>query len=115
MKDWRVWSWVVLAWPMACAAASQDDAARLDFDFSPLPLNSSQHDRIPRPIVSWEVHPEPSQRCSELAPAPRRQHYSSACATWDIKQQRCHIVTTARTTHVQLGRLLVACMRKEAS
>lgn len=101
-----------MTWPVVAGAASPERAETLDFDFSPLPLNNSRHDRINRPVVSWEVTSDPAARCAALAPASQRRHYSNACATWDTAQQRCHIVTTARTTHVQLGRLLVACMRK---
>lgn len=91
-------------------AWAQADAAQLDFDLTPLPLKSSEHDRIAQPWVTWEVASDPAQVCARRQASGRRQ-YSSACATWDVQAQRCHIVTTARVSHSQLGHLLVACMR----
>ncbi len=96
----------------AGAAATETNTRALDFDFSPLSLHQAEHDRIARPLVTWEVSNSPFMRCTQLSTHQHQRRYSTACVVWNEDQSTCHIVTTSRTTHVQLGQLLVSCMRK---
>ena len=107
---------LTVAWltALSCGVAlGNADTRALDFDFSPLALETPKHNRIERPTVTWEVHAKPLARCSELRrDGDEQRTYSSACVVWNASQNRCHLVTLPRATHVQLGHLIVACMRR---
>ena len=84
-----------------------------DFDFRPITFKPGPHSRIDRPVVSWEVSNDPFSHC-EIATTPTRggTRYSTACMTWDLTENTCSIFTTSKTSHTQLGRLLITCMEK---
>jgi hypothetical protein len=98
---------------MATAWASVAQAADNDFDFSPITLESGSHSRINRPMVTWQISSDPMQHCNIEPTSQRgRSQYSTGCVTWDVSENTCHIFTTSKATHSQLGHLLVACMHK---
>jgi hypothetical protein len=98
-----------LSVPLVSMARSSDN----DFDFNPITFKVGPHSRIDRPEVTWEVSADPQHHCQPPDTATRgRGTYSSGCMVWDQVKNTCAIFTTKKTTHAQLGHLLIACMEK---
>ncbi len=63
------------------------------------------------PVVSWLVRPDAEHFC---VTAPAKDGYvqrAEGCVYWQLNPARCTIVTTASTTHSQLGHLFLRCLK----
>jgi hypothetical protein len=100
---------IVLLWaallPMSTAMAD----SLLDFSlFSPPEVSKR---RVAEPEVSWLVKPNASSFCQQAQPKDGFVSRPEGCVYWQIQASRCTIVTTAQSTHSQLGHLFVHCLQ----
>ena len=81
----------------------------LDFSmFSPPDVSKR---RVAEPEVSWLVRPNASSFCQQAQPKDGFVSRPEGCVYWQLHASRCTIVTTAQTTHSQLGHLFVHCLQ----
>ena len=81
----------------------------LDFSlFSPPEVSQR---RVPEPEVSWLVRPNASNFCQQAQPKDGFVSRPEGCVYWQAQASRCTIVTTAHTTHSQLGHLFMHCLQ----
>ena len=97
--------WSLLAPP---GARAQTGDALLDFS----PVMPPQADKIKlvQPVVSWLVRPDAAQYCEQVKEQDGFAVWQEGCVYWSKVKPSCTIVTTAKTTHSQMGRLFLYCM-----
>lgn len=80
----------------------------LDFGLFDVPPQAQRAQSAP--LVTWLVRPDAAQYCATAQPQDGHAIRHGECAYWQLKQGRCTIVTTASTTHSQLGHLFLHCL-----
>lgn len=70
-----------------------------------------EKNKLPQPVVSWLVRPDAAQYCEHVKDQDGYGVWQEGCAYWSIAKPSCTIVTTDKTTHSQIGRLYLLCMR----
>ena len=63
------------------------------------------------PVVSWLVQPDAEHVCATARPKDGFASRQEGCVYWQLNPARCTIVTTASTTHSQLGHLFLHCVK----
>lgn len=110
----RVWmmalliSWTSLTNCVANLVMAQTTDALMDFS----PVIPPQGDKIKlvQPTVSWLVKPDAAQYCEQVSDHDGFSVWQEGCVYWSKSKPSCTIVTTANTTHSQMGRLFMYCM-----
>ncbi len=101
------WICLVLCWASCCACAQGRDAL-LDFSFVVAPPIDSQ--KIVQPVVLWLTRPDAPMYCEQIKEHDGFAVWQEGCVYWSRAESSCTIVTTARTSHSQLGRLFLLCV-----
>ena len=63
------------------------------------------------PVVSWQVQANAEHFCAAVQPKDGFASRREGCVYWQRNPARCTIVTTASTTHSQLGHLFWHCLK----
>jgi hypothetical protein len=103
--------WLITAALLCCIAVSasaQSNDALLDF--SPVAPPQGDKIKLPQPWVSWLVRPDAAQYCEQVKEQDGFAVWQEGCVYWSKAKPSCTIVTTAKTTHSQMGRLFLYCM-----
>jgi hypothetical protein len=93
---------------VAVSASAQSNDALLDF--SPVAPPQGDKIKLPQPWVSWLVRPDAAQYCEQVKEQDGFAVWQEGCVYWSKAKPSCTIVTTAKTTHSQMGRLFLYCM-----
>lgn len=102
LKIFALWLWTVTAvW------AQTPDAL---LDFSPVMPPQADKIKLVQPVVSWLVRPDAAQYCEHIKEQDGFAVWQEGCVYWSKAKPSCTIVTTAKTTHSQMGRLFLYCM-----
>jgi hypothetical protein len=103
--------WLTIAALLYCvavpASAQTPDAL---LDFSPVAPPQGDKIKLPQPWVSWLVRPDAAQYCEQVKEQDGFAVWQEGCVYWSKAKPSCTIVTTAKTTHSQMGRLFLYCM-----
>lgn len=96
---------------MACASGVvQAQLSDPLLDFSPVMPPPPDKLKLVQPVVSWLVRPNAAQYCEEIKDQDGFSAWQEGCVYWSKARPSCTIVTTAKTTHSQMGRLFLYCM-----
>jgi hypothetical protein len=88
-------------------AQAQTDAL-LDFRIFNVP---QEHRSVRNPLqVRWLVREDAQSHCDSATPKDGHVSRPEGCVYWQIAQGLCTLVTTASTTHSQLGHLYLHCL-----
>jgi hypothetical protein len=79
-------------------------------DFSPVMPPQAEKIKLVQPVVSWLVRPDAAQYCEQIKEQDGFAVWQEGCVYWSKAKPSCTIVTTAKTTHSQMGRLFLYCM-----
>jgi hypothetical protein len=79
-------------------------------DFSPVMPPQGDKIKLVQPIVSWLVRPDAALYCEQVKDQDGFAVWQEGCVYWSKAKPSCTIVTTAKTTHSQMGRLFLYCM-----
>ena len=79
-------------------------------DFSPVMPPQGDKIKLVQPIVSWLVRPDAALYCEQVKDQDGFAVWQEGCVYWSKAKPSCTIVTTAKTTHSQMGRLFLFCM-----
>ena len=90
-------------------AVVQASDALLDFRFFNVPQPSQLVQKSP--VVSWLVRPDAEQFCALVMPQDGHISRQEGCVYWQLGEEKCTVVTTASTTHSQLGHLFLNCLQ----
>jgi hypothetical protein len=90
-----------------CSSAQVPDPL---LDFSPVAPPQGDKIKLPQPWVSWLVRPDAAQYCEQVKEQDGFAVWQEGCVYWSKAKPSCTIVTTAKTTHSQMGRLFLYCM-----
>lgn len=90
------------------AVQAQGNDALLDF--SPVMPPQADKLKLVQPVVSWLVRPDAAQYCEQVKDQDGYSVWQEGCVYWSRAKPSCTIVTTAKTTHSQMGRLFLFCM-----
>jgi hypothetical protein len=103
----RIWT------PLLCTTLLGITPAMADglLDFSMFSPPEFSKRRVAEPEVSWLVRPNASSFCQQAQPKDGFVSRPEGCVYWQLHASRCTIVTTAQTTHSQLGHLFVHCLQ----
>jgi hypothetical protein len=102
------WVCLVLSWA-SCWGWAQTRDALLDFSLVVPP--PQEHHKIVQPVVNWLTRPDAPVHCEQVKVHDGFAVWQEGCVYWSRAQSSCTIVTTGRTTHSQLGRLFLLCLR----
>ncbi len=80
-------------------------------DFSPVMPPQGEAIKMAKPVVSWLVRPDAAQYCGQVKDQDGFAVWQEGCAYWSKTKSSCTIVTTNQTTHSQMGRLFLLCLR----
>jgi hypothetical protein len=73
----------------------------------PMPENR----KIAEPTMEWLVHPQASSYCVRVPVKDGFVSRPESCVYWKLSDKKCVVVTTASTSHSELGHLFVACLK----
>jgi hypothetical protein len=62
--------------------------------------------------IRWEVREDVAEVCAQASHMGKEQAYFTppvACAVWDVRKQKCTVITGAKTTHLALGHEVRHC------
>ena len=79
-------------------------------DFSLVKPPQGEKIKLVQPEVSWLVRADASQYCEKVPDQDGFSVWREGCVYWSKSKPSCTIVTTAQTTHSQMGRLFLYCM-----
>lgn len=99
--------WIGLLVVAALPARAADPL--LDFAFFDVPQQSQL--AMKSPVVRWQVRPDAETACTSASPKDGHAHRQEGCAYWHLASNTCTIVTTASTTHSQMGHLFLRCLQ----
>ena len=101
-------SWASLSICGVSLVMAQSTDPLLDFSLVMPP----QGDKIKlvKPSVNWLVKPDAAQYCEQVSEQDGFSVWQEGCVYWSRSKPSCTIVTTAKTTHSQMGRLFIYCM-----
>ena len=98
--------WLCMA-PMDAARAQAD--ALLDFSTFQVPLPERR--AVQNPLrVRWLIRADAQTHCDQATPQDGHARRPEGCVYWHLAQGSCTVVTTASTTHSQLGHLYLHCL-----
>lgn len=80
-------------------------------DFSLFDVPPSAQRVLSAPVVSWLVQPDAERFCATVLAKDGYAQRPEGCVYWQLNPARCTIVTTASTTHSQLGHLFLHCLK----
>ena len=81
----------------------------LDFGLFDVPSQSQL--AMKAPVVRWQVRPDAETACAQASPKDGYASRREGCAYWHLASNVCTLVTTAPTTHSQLGHLFLHCLQ----
>ena len=100
----------VLVWMLAgLGGGAQASDALLDFRLFNVPQPTQLVQKSP--VVSWLVRPDAERFCADAAPRDGHISRQEGCVYWQLAAGKCTVVTTASTTHSQLGHLFLHCLQ----
>ena len=67
--------------------------------------------KIAEPTMEWLVHPQASSYCVRVPVKDGFVSRPESCVYWKLSDKKCVVVTTASTSHSELGHLFVACLK----
>jgi hypothetical protein len=105
-KMGRLWFGLALSWGGHCMAQSTDSL----LDFSLVMPPQGEKIKLVQPEVSWLVRADAPQYCEKVPDQDGFSVWREGCVYWSKSKPSCTIVTTAQTTHSQMGRLFLYCM-----
>lgn len=79
-------------------------------DFSAVMPPQGDKIKLVQPVVTWLVRPDAAQYCEQVKDQDGFAVWQEGCVHWSRAKPSCTIVTTAKTTHSQMGRLFLYCM-----
>jgi hypothetical protein len=79
-------------------------------DFSPVIPPQGDKIKLVQPTLSWLVKPDAAQHCEQVSEHDGFSVWQEGCVYWSKSKLSCTIVTTAKTTHSQMGRLFMYCL-----
>lgn len=98
--------WAVALALMPMAQAQTD--ALLDYRMFNVPQDLRPvHNPL---LVRWLVREDAQSHCQNVSPQDGHVSRPEGCVYWQIAQGLCTVVTTASTTHSQLGHLYLHCL-----
>lgn len=97
----------LVLWGLPLGYAQADPL--LDFSMFSVPDPSQM--AIKAPVTSWLVRPDAEDYCASAGPKDGHVSRPEGCVYWQLAAGKCTIVTTASTTHSQLGHLFLHCLR----
>ena len=71
----------------------------------------AENRKIAEPTVEWIVHPQASAYCARVPVKDGFVSRPEACVYWKLVEKKCVVVTTASTSHSELGHLFLACLK----
>lgn len=95
---------LVLGLPLLVAADPLLDFALIDVSPSTQRVQSA-------PVVSWLIQSDAERFCATVPAKDGHAQRPEGCVYWQLNPARCTIVTTASTTHSQLGHLFLHCLK----
>ncbi len=101
----RVWAGGLVACLPLLAGADP----LLDFGLFDVPPGAQRVQSAP--VVTWQVQPEAEHFCATVQPKDGFASRREGCVYWQLNPAKCTIVTTASTTHSQLGHLFLHCLK----
>ena len=110
----RVGCWAAGVGVLVCLlgglpAGVQASDALLDFRLFNVPQPSQMAQKSP--VVSWLVRPDAEGFCAHATPKDGHISRQEGCVYWQLAAGKCTVVTTASTTHSQLGHLFLHCLQ----
>jgi hypothetical protein len=91
---------------------AQANDALLDFSrVMPPPVDKQ---KIVQPVVQWLTRTDAPRYCEQIQDHEGFAVWKEGCVYWTSAPSRCTMVTTGRTTHSQVGRLLLLCLNAGA-
>ena len=110
----RVGCRVAAAGVLVCLLAglpggAQASDALLDFRLFNVPQGPQLVQKSP--VVSWLVRPDAERFCASAMPKDGHISRQEGCVYWQLAAGKCIVVTTASTTHSQLGHLFLHCLQ----
>lgn len=81
----------------------------LDFGYFDVPTQSQLV--MKTPVVRWQVRADAQTVCADAQPKDGYASRQEGCAYWQLSANLCTIVTTASTTHSQMGHLFLRCLQ----
>lgn len=109
MKRSRKWLALAFLWWFAGLSTHAQTPDAL-LDFSPVMPPQADKIKLVQPVVSWLVRPDAAQYCEHIKEQDGFAVWQEGCVYWSKAKPSCTIVTTAKTTHSQMGRLFLYCM-----
>jgi hypothetical protein len=91
----------------SCLMAQTTDSL---LDFSLVMPPQGEKIKLVQPVVSWLVRDDAPQYCEKVPDQDGFSVWREGCVYWSKSKPSCTIVTTAQTTHSQMGRLFLYCM-----
>jgi hypothetical protein len=61
--------------------------------------------------VRWQVRADAQTACADAQPKDGYASRQEGCVYWHLSANLCTIVTTASTTHSQMGHLFLRCLQ----
>lgn len=108
MRSLKAVAWGAFwVWAAASTGVQAQDAL---LDFSPVMPPQADKIKLVQPVVSWLVRPDAAQYCEQVKEQDGFAVWQEGCVYWSKVKPSCTIVTTAKTTHSQMGRLFLYCM-----
>lgn len=81
----------------------------LDFGYFDVPTQSQL--AMKAPLVRWQVRADAQTACADAQPKDGYASRQEGCVYWHLSANLCTIVTTASTTHSQMGHLFLRCLQ----
>lgn len=100
-----------MKWLMAVMLLSVSVKADPLLDFALFSPPEVSQRKLAEPVVSWLIRPSPEAFCAQASPKDGSARRPEGCAYWHLASARCTIVTTAQTSHSQLGHLFLHCLQ----
>lgn len=102
--------WTLAVWSLLALQGAWAQTGDALLDFSPVMPPQGDKIKLPQPVVSWLVRPDAAQYCEQVKEQDGFAVWQEGCVYWTKAKPSCTIVTTAKTTHSQMGRLFLYCM-----
>lgn len=83
----------------------------LDFGLFDVPAPAQLANKAP--VVRWLVRADAQTYCSHVSSKDGHASRWEGCVYWERAAGKCTIVTTASTTHSQLGHLFLHCLQPQ--
>ncbi len=86
-------------------------------DFSVVRPPAVQERAIKEPVLTWSVQPDAASvesHCKSLNGFDGGSLWREGCVVWSVEGSRCTMVTSNRTSHTLMGRLLLKCLLAKA-